>query len=111
MAARTDKLNTKGNFTPENAAEMGRRGGQQTKANKEERKLMRDIALERVSAEDRAAICDALLEKSKNGDKDSIKLLLQLLGEMPDEKMNIGMTLNALTDADRSLLKAVEGRV
>ena len=101
----------KGGITADNAAELGRKGGQATKQNNAERKLMRDIALERVSAEDRAAICDALVEKAKGADKDSIKLLLQLLGEMPDEKMQIGMTLNALTDADRSLLKAVEDRV
>ena len=51
------------------------------------------------------------MEKAKGADKDSIKLLLQLMGEMPDEKMNIGMTLNALTEADRSLLAKVDGRV
>jgi hypothetical protein len=101
----------KGGITAENAAEMQKRSQEAIKRNREERKVMRDIVLERVSAEDRAAICDALLEKAKGADKDSIKLLLQLLGEMPDEKMNIGMTLNALTDADRSLLKAVEDRV
>lgn len=101
----------RGGITKENAVEMQRRSAEKKKQNIAERKVMRDIVLERVSAEDRAAICDALKEKAKTADKDAIKLLLQLMGEMPDEKMNIGMTLNALTDADRSLLKAVEERV
>ena len=109
--ARTDGLKKAPGITKENAAEMQRKSREAMKRNNAERKVMREIALERVSAEDRAAICDALLYKARNGDKDSIKLLLQLLGEMPDEKMNIGMTLNALTEADRSLLKAVEERV
>jgi hypothetical protein len=98
-------------ITKENAAEMARKATQKRMENAAERKVMRDIVLERVSAEDRAAICDALKEKAKAADKDAIKLLLQLMGEMPDEKLNIGMTLNALTDADRSLLEKVDGRV
>ena len=109
--ARTDGLKKTPGITKENAAEMQRLSREKRKQNIAERKVMRDIVLERVSAEDRAAICDALLEKAKGADKDSIKLLLQLMGEMPDEKMNIGMTLNALTDADRSLLAKVDGRV
>lgn len=109
--ARTDGLKKTPGITKENAAEMQRLSREKRKQNIAERKVMRDIVLERVSAEDRAAICDALLEKAKGADKDSIKLLLQLMGEMPDEKMNIGMTLNALTEADRSLLAKVDGRV
>lgn len=108
---RTDGLKREGQFTKENAAAMQKLSREKRKQNEAERKVMRDIVLERVSAEDRAAICDALLEKAKGADKDAIKLLLQLMGEMPDEKMNIGMTLNALTDADRSLLAKVDGRV
>ena len=108
---KTDGLKKTPGITKENAAEMQRLSREKRKQNIAERKVMRDIVLERVSAEDRAAICDALKEKAKTADKDAIKLLLQLMGEMPDEKMNIGMTLNALTDADRSLLKAVEERV
>ena len=108
---KTDGLKKTPGITKENAAEMQRLSREKRKQNIAERKVMRDIVLERVSAEDRAAICDALLEKAKGADKDSIKLLLQLMGEMPDEKMNIGMTLNALTDADRSLLAKVDGRV
>ena len=90
--ARTDGLKKTPGITKENAAEMQRLSREKRKQNIAERKVMRDIVLERVSAEDRAAICDALLEKAKGADKDSIKLLLQLMGEMPDEKMNIGMT-------------------
>ena len=108
---KTDGLKKTPGITKENAAEMQRLSREKRKQNIAERKVMRDIVLERVSAEDRAAICDALLEKAKGADKDSIKLLLQLMGEMPDEKMNIGMTLNALTEADRSLLAKVDGRV
>ncbi len=111
MAARKDKLNKNGNFTPENAAEMQRRSQEAIKRNREERRVMRDIVLERVTAEDRAAICDALLEKAKVADKEAIKLLLQLMGEMPTEKMDIGMTVNELAAADRSLLEKVGGRV
>lgn len=108
---KTDGLKREGQFTRENAREMQLLSAQKRQQNIAERKVMRDIVLERVSAEDRAAICDALLEKAKGADKDAIKLLLQLMGEMPDEKMNIGMTLNALTEADRSLLAKVDGRV
>lgn len=108
---KTDGLKRGEEITKENARERQKAAVEARKRNIAERKVMRDIVLERVSAEDRAAICDALLEKAKGGDKDSIKLLLQLMGEMPDEKMNIGMTLNALTDADRSLLAKVDGRV
>lgn len=109
--AKTDGLKKTPGITKENAAEMARRATQKRKENAAERKVMRDIVLERVSAEDRAAICDALKEKAKNADKDAIKLLLQLMGELPDEKLNIGMTVNALTEADRSLLERVDGRV
>ena len=109
--ARTDGLKKTPGITKENARELQKRSVEKRQQNIAERKVMHDIVIERVSEEDRAAICDALKEKAKNGDKDSIKLLLQLMGEMPDEKMNIGMTLNALTDADRSLLAKVDGRV
>ena len=98
-------------ITKENAAEMQKRSQESLKRNREERRVMREIVLERVTAEDRAAICDALLEKAKGADKDAIKLLLQLMGEMPTEKMDIGMTVNELTAADRSLLEKVNGRV
>lgn len=108
---KTDGLKKTPGITKENAREMQLLSAQKRQQNIAERKVMRDIVLERVSAEDRAAICDALKEKAKGADKDAIKLLLQLMGEMPDEKMNIGMTLNALTDADRSLLEKVDRRV
>ena len=108
---KTDGLKKTPGITKENAAEMQRLSREKRKQNIAERKVMRDIVLERVSAEDRAASCDALKEKAKSADKDAIKLLLQLMGEMPDEKLNIGMTVNALTEADRSLLEKVDGRV
>lgn len=108
---KTDGLKRGEEITKENARERQRASAEARKRNNAERKVMREIVLERVSAEDRAAICDALKEKAKTADKDAIKLLLQLMGEMPDEKMNIGMTLNALTDADRSLLEKVDRRV
>lgn len=98
-------------ITKENAAEMQKRSQESLKRNREERRVMREIVLERVTAEDRAAICDALLEKAKGADKDAIKLLLQLMGEMPTDKMDIGMTVNELKAADRSLLEKVGCRV
>lgn len=69
-----------------------------------------EMARKLVTDEDRAAILSALLVKAKNADKDAVKLVLQLLGEMPDEKQTLDLKVQGLMDADRSLLNAVRER-
>lgn len=71
---------------------------------------MMEMARKLVTDEDRAAILSALLVKAKNADKDAVKLVLQLLGEMPDEKQTLDLKVQGLMDADRSLLNAVRER-
>lgn len=109
--ARTDGLKKTPGITKENAREMQRRSAEKKKQNNAERRVMMDVVKSLVTEEDRAAIGHALIEKAKNGDERTIQLLLQLLGEMPDTKTNIGLTVNAITEADRSLLEKVDGRV
>ena len=80
------------------------------KQNNVERKMMRDIALKRVSEKDRKAMVDVLIEKSKKGDEKSMTLLLQLLGEMPDTKQTLDVKVQQMSEADTALLKAVQSR-
>lgn len=108
--ARTDGLKKTPGITKANARELQKRSVEKRQQNIAERKVMHDIVIERVSEEDRAAICDALKEKAKNGDKDAIKLLLQLMGEMPDDKQVIDLKVPTITEADAELLKAVQSR-
>lgn len=108
---KTDGLKREGQFTKENAAEMARKAAKKRKQNNAERMVMRDIAVKRVTVSDRKAMCDALIEKAKKGDEKSMTLLLQLLGEMPDVKATLGMTITGLTEADVSLLTKVDARV
>lgn len=106
MAARKDKSNTAGQFQKgENAIENGRKGGLKSKPS-----VMSEIALKRITPEDREAALDNLIERAKTDDR-SFELLLKVLGEMPDTKTSIGLTVNGLTDADRSLLEKVDVRV
>ena len=107
---RTDGLKKTPGITKENARELQKRSVEKRQQNIAERKVMHDIVIERVSEEDRAAICDALKEKAKNGDKDAIKLLLQLMGEMPNEKQEIDLKMPTISEADAALLKAVQSR-
>jgi len=89
---------------------MQLRSVEKKKQNNAERKVMRDIALRRVSQEDREAMCDALVQKAKNGDEKSLTLLLQLLGEMPDTKIAIDASVKALSPDDIALLNTVKNR-
>lgn len=99
-----------GGFTSENAKEMQLRSAEKKKQNKAERMVMREIALKRVTKKDRAAICDALISKATNGDEKATTLLLQILGELPDVKQSLDVSMNILSDADRKLLGNAERR-
>lgn len=107
---KTDGLKREGQFTKENAAEMQRKSREALKLNNAARKVMREVVLKRVTEEDRAAMCDALIEKARNGDEKSMTLLLQLLGEMPDTKQTIEMKMQSMSDADRELMQSVRDR-
>lgn len=101
----------RGGFTKENAGDMARRAAEKRMQNKAERLCMMQVASERVTKEDREAICDALTQKARNGDERSITLLLQLLGEMPDAKQSIEVSgTSGLCEADRALIAAVAAR-
>ncbi len=93
-----------GGFTSENAKEMQLRSAEKKKQNKAERMVMREVALKRVKMKDRAAICDALIEKAKKGDEKATTLLLQIIGELPDAKQSLDVNMNIISDADRKLL-------
>lgn len=107
---RTDGLKKTPGITKENAREMQRRSQEAIKRNKAERLCMMEMARKLVTEEDRAAILSALMEKAKNADKDAVKLVLQLLGEMPDEKQTIALNMG-MSEADRKLLEKVDSRV
>lgn len=108
--ARTDGLKKTPGITKENAREMQLLSAAKKKQNNAERMVMRDIALKRVSEEDRAAMCDALIEKARNGDEKSMTLLLQLLGEMPDAKQQLDVTVSSLSPEEKALLENVRSR-
>ena len=97
-------------ITKENARERQKASVEARKRNAAERLCMMEMARKLVTDEDRAAILSALLVKAKNADKDAVKLVLQLLGEMPDEKQTLDLKVQGLMDADRSLLNAVRER-
>lgn len=107
---RTDGLKKTPGITKENAREMQRLSQEKRKQNKAERLVMMDVVRKMVTEEDRAAICSALLEKARNADKDAVKMILQLLGELPDEKQTIALNMG-MSDADRRLLEKVDNRV
>lgn len=89
---------------------MARRAAEKKKQNNAERKVMRDIALKRVTEADRKEMVDVLIEKAKKGDEKSMTLLLQLLGEMPDVKQTMDLNVKSLSQDDIDLLNTVKNR-
>ena len=108
MAARKDKSNTAGNF---------QKGDQRAKdcqllsaKKKSENAEMYSMAKSLITGEDREEMIGILKEMYRKGDLNAMKLLLQILRELPDTKQTIDLHTEGLSEEDRSLLNALRDR-
>jgi hypothetical protein len=111
MAARKDKTNTSGNIQPgEDARAKQLSSAASRSKNAEERRMTHPLAKEIITEDDRKEWIGMLNESSKHGDLNALKLLLQILKELPDIKQTIDLHTEDLSEEDRELLKAVRER-
>lgn len=108
MAARKDKSNTAGQFKKGDprATDCQLLSAQQKSANAE----MYSMAKSLITGEDREEMIGILKEMYRKGDLNAMKLLLQILRELPDAKQTIDLHTEGLSEEDRALLNALRDR-
>lgn len=80
-------MGKKGQFTAENAAEMGKKGGIQRGINIRERKTMRRALEDRLAQNDTLyLLADALINRALTGDVPAYTTIRDTVGEKPIEK-------------------------
>ena len=83
-------MGKKGQFTAENAAEMGKKGGIQRGINIRERKTMRRALEDRLAQADTMyQLADALINRALTGDVPAYTTIRDTVGEKPIEKQRI----------------------
>lgn len=83
-------MGKKGQFTAENAAEMGKKGGIQRGINIRERKTMRRALEDRLAQDDTLyQLADALINRALTGDVPAYTTIRDTVGEKPIEKQRI----------------------
>lgn len=83
-------MGKKGQFTAENAAEMGKKGGIQRGINIRERKTMRRALEDRLAQDDTLyRLADALINRALTGDVPAYTTIRDTVGEKPVEKQRI----------------------
>ena len=83
-------MGKKGQFTAENAAEMGKKGGIQRGINIRERKTMRRALEDRLARDDTLyQLADALINRALTGDVPAYTTIRDTVGEKPIEKQRI----------------------
>lgn len=83
-------MGKKGQFTAENAAEMGKKGGIQRGINIRERKTMRRALEDRLAQDDKLyQLADALINRALTGDVPAYTTIRDTVGEKPIEKQRI----------------------
>ena len=83
-------MGKKGQFTAENAAEMGKKGGIQRGINIRERKTMRRALEDRLAQDDTLyQLADALVNRALTGDVPAYTTIRDTVGEKPIEKQRI----------------------
>ena len=83
-------MGKKGQFTAENAAEMGKKGGIQRGINIRERKTMRRALEDRLAQADTMyRLADALINRALTGDVPAYTTIRDTVGEKPIEKQRI----------------------
>lgn len=83
-------MGKKGQFTAENAAEMGKKGGIQRGINIRERKTMRRALEDRLAQADTLyRLADALINRALTGDVPAYTTIRDTVGEKPVEKQRI----------------------
>lgn len=87
-------MGKKGQFTAENAAEMGKKGGIQRGINIRERKTMRRALEDRLAQDDTLyQLADALINRALTGDVPAYTTIRDTVGEKPIEKQRIAVGL------------------
>lgn len=106
MAARKDKSNTAGQFKKgdQRAKDCQLAAAEKKSENAQRMNRMMSIAHKNCSDEDRAAWWKMLKDEIGKGNLKALELALKIVGEMPNEKIDMGMTLNTMSDEDRALL-------
>ena len=83
-------MGKKGQFTAENAAEMGKKGGIQRGINIRKRKTMRRALEDRLAQADTLyRLADALINRALTGDVPAYTTIRDTVGEKPIEKQRI----------------------
>lgn len=83
-------MGKKGQFTAENAAEMGKKGGIQRGINIRERKTMRRVLEDRLAQDDTLyRLADALINRALTGDVPAYTTIRDTVGEKPIDKQRI----------------------
>lgn len=87
-------MGKKGQFTAENAAEMGKKGGIQRGINIRERKTMRRALEDRLAQDDTLyRLADALINRALTGDVPAYTTIRDTVGEKPVDKQQIAVDL------------------
>ena len=113
MAARKDKTNTAGQFQKgdQRARDCQLLSAAKKSENAPKINRMAMIADKNCTDEDRAEWWNIVKREIEKGNLKALELALKIVGEMPTEKIDMGMTLNQMSDADRDLLNRVDKRV
>ncbi len=106
--ARTDGLKREGQFTKENAAAYQARAVEKRKLNQAKDKAVADVLFEILTPEDITKIAEGIIQGAKDGKKDSLEMLLKLIGQYPNEKQTIDLRMQSYTAEDLALMQTVK---
>jgi hypothetical protein len=108
MAARKDKSNTAGQFQKGDprATDCQLLSAASRSANADTHAKAKSL----ITGEDRETWITVLNAAAKKGDLNALKLLLQILKELPALGQTIDLHTEAMSDEDKALLKAVRER-